>query len=529
MTKRPLTVALATASFLAYAVHARQPTGESPGKPIQIHADKMPLAGQTDPRFQSFQIGMSDLTGGQTWRSYDKKPEDGKPARPNATAADVSSLMEARQPLDFTSRRLRQLVAALGPFYIRFSGTTANSVYFQDNDEPRMSKAPDGYRVVLTRAAWKSALDFAKAVDAKVLTSFAVSAGVRDESGKWTPVMAAPWLAYTRAIGGEIYAAELFNEPNASGFGGGPKTYSVDQYARDFAAFRDFTQQVAPDIKLVGPGDAMLGVPVSMGGATPEQFMSASPAPKFDIISYHFYGALSERCAPANSPTGVSPDQALSEQWLARQDDPFQQRKALRDRYAPGAPIWITETGAAACGGPPWQPTFRDTFRFVDQEARLAKQGLAAIFTHALVSGNNGVIDEKTFQPRPHYWVAVLWRRLMGARVLDAGPLRAGLHVYAHCLRDTPGGVAVLAINLQSAPAVLDLSTSADLYALSATGLESDTLLLNGRPLNLTAADQLPSLLPTRLKARRVTLVPTSINFLAIPQARNPHCSRDTG
>jgi hypothetical protein len=36
----------------------------------------------------------------------------------------------------------------------------------------------------------------------------------------------------------------------------------------------------------------------------------------------------------------------------------------------------------------------------------------------------------------------------MGTTVLHAGvPLREGLHVYAHCLRGSPGGVALLAIN----------------------------------------------------------------------------------
>ena len=67
--------------------------------------------------------------------------------------------------------------------------------------------------MALTREAWKGAVDFAKAVDAKILTSFANSEGVRDANHAWTPRMAAPWLAYTRSIGGEIYAAELFNEP----------------------------------------------------------------------------------------------------------------------------------------------------------------------------------------------------------------------------------------------------------------------------------------------------------------------------
>jgi heparanase len=492
---------------------------------VSIRAGSLPLVREIDERFQSFQVGMSHLTGGETWRSYDSsQQDDGKTGAPK----EFSAVREPRPPADLSNPRLRTLAAALGPFYVRYGGTTSNSVYFQDDDEPQLAKAPEGYTVVLTRAAWKGAFEFAKAVDAKVVTGFTVSSGVRDSSGAWTPRIAAPWLAYTRAIGGEIYAGELFNEPNAPEPGRMPKGQSASDFARDFAAFRSFMTQAAPNVKLAGPGVATLGVPVpvpSLEGTTPEQYMTADPKLTFDIVSYHFYGALAERCAPADSPVGISADRALSEEWLARPDDQFQKHKALRDRHAPGAPIWLTETGAAACGGTKWQPTFLDTFRYLDTQARLAKQGLDAMFTHALISGSNGVIDEKTLQPNADYWAALLWRKLMGTRVLDAGPIQQGLHMYAHCQRGAAGGVTVLAINLEKTLAKIDFSGPADLYALTASELQSKTVLLNGQPLALGADDTLPVLKPTRLKGKGVTLAPTSVNFIALPKAKNASCA----
>src|SRR3954463_7314486 len=51
-------------------------------------------------------------------------------------------------------------------------------------------------------------------------------------------------------------------------------------------------------------------------------------------------------------------------------------------------------------------------------------------------------------EPRPNYWPALLWRKLMGTAVLDLTiPIRHGLHVYAHGLRGKPSGVALLVIN----------------------------------------------------------------------------------
>ncbi|MFP5306021.1 MAG: hypothetical protein ACLGI7_09390, partial [Gammaproteobacteria bacterium] len=323
------------------------------------------------------------------------------------------------------------------------------------------------------------------------------------------------------------YAAELFNEPNAPEPGRMPQGHSAADFARDFAAFKTFIDQAAPDVKLAGPGVATLGVPVpvpALERETPEQYMTADPRPAFDIVSYHFYGAIAERCAPPDSPAGVSAEQALSEAWLARPDKPFLRHKALRDEHAPGAPIWLTETGAAACGGTRWQPTFLDVFRYLDTHARLARQGLDAMFTHALISGSNGVIDEKTFMPNASYWAAVLWRRLMGAKVLDAGVTRPGVHVYAHCQRGTPGGVTILAINLRTTPTKIAVSGPVELYALTAAELQSRTVLLNGRPLALGPDDALPALAPTRLDEDTIALAPTSVSFLSLPQAGHPSC-----
>src|SRR6056300_168201 len=170
-----------------------------------LNAGEMPLVHTIDERYMSFQIGMSHLTGGETWSSYDESKGEGEAER----AEGFEAVREARAPTDLSNRRLRKLTEALGPLYIRYGGTTTNSVYFQDNDEPRLAEPPEGFQWILTRNSWENALDFAAAMDAKVVTGFTVSEGVRDKSGAWTPVHAAPWMNYTRSIGGEIYAAEL--------------------------------------------------------------------------------------------------------------------------------------------------------------------------------------------------------------------------------------------------------------------------------------------------------------------------------
>jgi hypothetical protein len=84
----------------------------------------------------------------------------------------------------------------------------------------------------------------------------------------------------------------------------------------------------------------------------------------------------------------------------------------------------------------------------LDQLGRLARQEVDAVFHNTLVASDYGILDEESFEPKPNYWGALLWRRLMGTTVLDTGfANRAGMHVYAHCLRGVPGGVAMLVLN----------------------------------------------------------------------------------
>lgn len=470
---RSVLVLAAVATLLPTITRAAAPTARA------LEVRTLPRLGAVDPRYQSYNIEMAEVIGGNFWKPYGPGGTVPKPAPGQSfEIGQVPGMFEPRPPVDLANRRLRTLAAALGPAYVRVSGTWANSVYFQDDDAPRLAKPPAGFQGVLTRPQWRGVVDFSQAVNAELVTSFAISAGVRDASGVWTPKTAAPWLAYTHRVGGTVTAAELFNEPTVPSAGGAPPGYDAAMFARDQAAFRPFVERAAPQMRIAGPGSVGEGgvalFPRSVTFLRSEDLLSAPPPPKFDIFSYHFYGAVSRRCEAMTPGAGTRPEDALSEAWLAKTDAVFDFYKPLHDRFAPGAPIWITETADAACGGNPWGATFLDTFRYLDQLGRLARRGVAAIFHNTLASSEYGLLDQRDFTPRPNYWAAMLWRRLMSPIVLDAGPIRPGLHLYAHCLRDRPGGVALLAMNnSRSQPATIDLTTAGERYTLSADVLQS--------------------------------------------------------
>jgi len=189
---------------------------------------------------------------------------------------------------------------------------------------------------------------------------------------------------------------------------------------------------------------------------------------------------------------------------------------------------WITETADAGCGGNPWAvsaATFLDSFRYLDQLGRLARRGVAVVFHNTLASSEYGLLDQKSFEPRPNYWAALVWRRLMGTTVLDAGRSEAGLHLYAHCLREHPGGVALLAINTSRTQSrSINLPMPGDRYSLTADKLESPSVNLNGQSLHLGRNDELPALHGATVEAGASTLLPASITFLTFATANNTSC-----
>lgn len=168
-------------------------------------------------------------------------------------------------PVNLYEKKIRMLASALAPTYVRVSGTWANAVYFQDNDEPKLANPPDGYQNILTRKHWKGVLDFCNAVDGKLVTSFSISEGIRDENGNWTPAQVEPFLNYTKSLGGEIAAAAPFNEPSHTAHGDAPKGYNGTKFAEDLAAFKSYESSAAPKMKIIGPGSTGEGGILSSG------------------------------------------------------------------------------------------------------------------------------------------------------------------------------------------------------------------------------------------------------------------------
>jgi hypothetical protein len=266
-------------------------------------------------------------------------------------------------------------------------------------------------------------------------------------------------------------------------------------------------------------------VPGAMHMLTSADLLTAT-GPVFDAVSYHSYGGVSSRCSMFGAAMGTSPAAALSDEWLARSGKIADFYSGVRDKFEPGKPLWLTETAQTACGGDRWASTFLDSFRYLDQLGTLAKLGVQIQMHNTLAASDYGLLDEKTYEPRPNYWAALLWRKLMGTTVLEPGPSpTSNLHLYAQCLRNHPGGVALLVINAdQNMPQSFGVPTASERYTLTAEDLQDRSVKLNGVELQLGAGDTLPELRGKATRSGQVEFALASITFLAIPKAHNASC-----
>jgi heparanase len=467
--------------------------------------------GTVDERYQSYNVEMVEVTGGRFWAPY---------------GGPKGELYRMRPPLDLSAARIRALAKPLGPVFIRVSGTWANSTYLPLEGE-KVDGIPAGFQQVLTRDQWRGVIDFAKAVDAKIVTSFPSSAGARAADGSWTTDQAQRMLDLTREAGGSIYGAELFNEPSVPPFGGFPKGYNAADFTRDFRIFREWARKAAPDMKLTGTGGASEGTMLkhtpeneARGFLGSEALLKDNPG-SLDIVSYHHYGGVSVRCG--SSKTGTK-ETALSPAWLDMTVTDYEFYAALRDKYEPGKPIWLNETAQAACGGSPWAGTFLDSFRYLNQLGALAQKGVRVVAHNTLAASDYALVDYDSMMPRPNYWAAVLWAKNMGSTVL-ASPKSPStdVRIYAHCLKGQKGGVGLVAMNIGTVAQSLGLGQDAHAWVMSASPLDSGKVSVNGQSPAVGSDGTISGLDSVDAKGS-IALPGQSIAFIAASGAKNAAC-----
>ncbi len=473
------------------------------------------VAATIDDRFLSVAVDVAQVVGAPFWSPLDAGAPYQRPV----------------PPYDFTRPRLRALAKALAPAYLRVGGTTADDVYYDLSDTP-VATAPAPYQYVMTRAQWDAVNAFAAAVAMEVMFTLDAGKGPRDAAHAWTPDNARALLAYTASKGYPIALWELGNEVDVFPLAHGLSQVTPQQFAKDVAVARALVTSTTPGVPLGAPSSAYWPV---IGETIPfyAAFMDAGGG-SLDVVTWHYYPMQSDRCPIATRRADASLvfDPATLDEidrWAGQTEDAAQHK-----------PVWLGETGNAQCGGQPGvSDTFAAGFWWLDELARMARRGERVVVRQTLSGSDYGLVDDATLTPRPDYWTSVLWRALVGSRVLDvAAGTDPMLRVYAHCARAGAtdaghGSVVLVVLNLDRDRGVeLDLDAfggdQADVYALSAATTDSVDVALNGAALALQSDGSVPAMTPSRVTrasgSLRATFPPASYGFVVVPGAGASAC-----
>eukprot|EP00937_MAST-01D_sp_MAST-1D-sp2_P001994 g1994.t1 len=524
--------------------------------------------------------------------------------------------------IDLASPKLRMLVAALGPgATLRIGGSKDKDVGYAMGDAfpGSLPYGGAGCRpdLCLNSSRWDAINAFAAATGSRLVfgLSYPISSGSGggggggggssddgdSDSGVWNSSNAEALFAYTRAAGHAVYGFELGEELTRFQLGTRAFDDYVTAYRKAAALLRD---------AWAGEGGSNSSSrPLLMGpcpGMSWPQLQTWFPAflngtrGALDAAVYHSYNQV---VVAASDKDGRRLPRTLYLNLTAPSDggsgntvgasagDTGWQADAMRSFVAaqnPGLPLWLGEGGPhnGGGGGPGLgSHTFLDTFYYLDALGVTTEMGHFAFGRQTLAGGNyellrcssaqlggddsGGVCD---FEPRPSYYVALLWHRLMDSRALavaaagggaDGGAAAAAqfLRVHAHCYAPAgmgSGGNGSVAFSVSNSfdPAYdlgatpsfrlrFNSSAAAQLggtrfdfllrSANASAGIFSQSVALNGgAPLRVApgdaqgAAAALPRLEPVVMTgaaaAAALDVPPSTVGFVVFPDARVPAC-----
>ncbi|MBE5791253.1 MAG: beta-glucuronidase [Clostridiales bacterium] len=463
--------------------------------------DKRPFVLRTiDERLVSYNIEMTEVTGGTFWKKYTPDQIDGtEDFRISGISSDftkMADLMQYYPPINLYDEKLRRYAKWLGPTWIRVSGSWATKTYY-DFEGTTGGVAPQGYASVLTKAQWIGVLEFVKAVGGKLLVSVSNCAGDHPNGEGLDLTQTKKLFHFSHAYGVDIDAAEFMNEPNMLEMSGAPLGYTSEDYARDQDIFFGWVKENYPRCLCVGPctlGDGAMGrMDVKSAGAgigsmmqmvSTDDLLRNSVIP-MDVFSYHYYNGVSERLAAVMPEGHWDASEAHTDAYLTVALDNARVYAPLRDRYVPGGQMWVTESGDAGGGGNTWASTYLDVLRTLNELGGFAEITDGIIFHNTLASSDYGFLSHENYEPRPNYFAVLLWNHLMGSTVYKCNVSRMeNMHIYCHSRKDGKDGCAYLIINNskdQSLKASFD--GKAECYCLHADTLRSSQMKLNGAAL----------------------------------------------
>ncbi|NXD14718.1 HPSE2 protein, partial [Nothocercus nigrocapillus] len=350
---------------------------------------------------------------------------------------------------------------------------------------------------------------------------FALNALRRNPNNSWNSSNALSLLKYSASKKYNI-SWELGNEPNNYRTLIG-RSVNGSQLGKDYMQLRSLLQLIRTYSRanLYGPN---IGRPRKNVIALLEGFMKVAGSVVDAVTWQHYY--IDGRVAKVTD--------FLKTRLLDTLSDQIRKIQKVVNTYTPGKKIWLEGVGATSAGGMNnLSDSYAAGFLWLNTLGLLASQGIDVVVRHSFLDhGHNHLVDQN-FNPLPDYWLSLLYKRLIGPKVLAihvAGlqrkprpgrVIRDKLRIYAHCTsyhnhNYVRGSITLYIINLHRSRKKIKLAgTLRDkivhqylLQPYGKDGLHSKSVQLNGQPLAMVDDGTLPELKPRPLRAGRTLVIP---------------------
>ncbi|XP_015273404.1 PREDICTED: heparanase [Gekko japonicus] len=506
-----------------------------------------------------------------SFRLRDQPARQGSPAFLSLTL-DANLATDPRYITFLSSLKLRTLARGLSPGFLRFGGTKTDFLIFDPKKEPTLEEkicsdllakqdAADvcGFRpapldliehlelqwpfqevlirgeldkkkhknTTITRSTMDILYNFAQCSELHLI--FGLNALLRTRSSQWDSSNARFVLDYCDSKNYNM-SWELGNEPNSFRLKSG---IHIDgfQLGQDFIQLRHLLSNYSyyRNSKLCGPD---VGRPRKHTQRLLRSFLK-SGGKVIDSVTWHHYYVNGRN---ATREDFLSPD--VLDTFIAD----VQAVQQIVDATVPGKKVWLGETSSAYGGGAPrLSNTYLAGFMWLDKLGLSAKLGIDVVMRQVFFGAGTYHLVDASFEPLPDYWLSLLYKKLVGTKVLDislTGEDRRRLRVYLHCTNEhhpkyRDGDVTLFALNLYNSTKYLQLPSylskkTVDEYLLLPYGKEnilSRSVQLNGHVLKMLDDETLPTLMEKPLSPGTSLGLPAfSYGFFVIRNAKAIAC-----
>lgn len=458
---------------------------------------------------------------------------------------DSIVIAEGLKNFNTTDRKLIRTVRHLSPAFLRIGGNLADKLYFNPDDvfdraaeefycnnfnESNIYQYHKSPNYTMTGSQWLALTNFATVAGLDVI--FDLNSLIRFQNGSWDHRNAESLIGFSNHYGLRLNW-ELGNEPNAY-----PhkfyETVNASQLAQDFIVLRKILKKYSlyKDSLLVGPdvdrvvtkhNEDYLSKFIKGGGSV------------VDVLTWHQYYVNSRTTKPEDF---LNPDifDTLGDQIRTIR------QIVINESHLPHKPIWLGETASAYGGGAPnLSDTYIGTFIWVDKLGLTAKMGIKGLIRQSIFRGYYALLD-KNYDPNPDWWISLLYKVLVGTRVLHYTTIGLpSLRLYVHCTKTynfrEQTAITIFGVNLNNStarvriegyfPQEFDYDSIVYAFELTSDGsLFSKNIKLNGKLLKLLPNQVLPVLMPRVLNVLPyITVPPLSTVFWVIPSPHAKVCS----